>query len=150
CDVSLVQKQTDAGENSRFKVTVIVGSDEGYIGVGEAKAKEIGPAIRKAINLAKLNIIPVHRGCGSWECGCGQPHTIPFAVKGKAGSVEIELMPAPKGVGLAAADTAKLVLSLAGIKDIWSRTSGRTRTTSNLTKATFEALRRTMKVSSLD
>lgn len=150
CDVSLVQKQTDAGENSRFKVTVIVGSDEGYIGVGEAKAKEIGPAIRKAINLAKLNIIPVHRGCGSWECGCGQPHTIPFAVTGKAGSVEIELMPAPKGVGLAAADTAKLVLSLAGIKDIWSRTSGRTRTTSNLTKATFEALRRTMKVSSLE
>ncbi|MEX2684928.1 MAG: 30S ribosomal protein S5 [Candidatus Sigynarchaeota archaeon] len=149
CDVKLVQKQTDAGELSNFKVTVVVGAD-GYIGLGEAKAKEIGPAIHKAINLAKLGLIPVKRGCGSWECGCGDPHTIPFRVVGKAGSVEIELIPAPKGIGLAVGDTAKVVLQLAGIKDIWSRTSGRTRSTSNMTKATFEALKKTMKVSSPD
>jgi small subunit ribosomal protein S5 len=147
CDVKLVQKQTDAGESSNFKVTVCVGSEDGYIGVGEAKAKEIGPAIRKAINLAKMDIIPVLRGCGSWECGCGQPHSLPFKVVGKMGSVRIELFPAPKGVGLAVADTAKTVLKLAGIKDVWSRTDGRTRSTSNMTKATFDALRKTMKVS---
>nr|MDO8083736.1 30S ribosomal protein S5 [Candidatus Sigynarchaeum springense] len=149
CDVKLVQKQTDAGELSNFKVTVVVGAD-GYIGLGEAKAKEIGPAIHKAINLAKLGLIPVKRGCGSWECGCGDPHTIPFRVLGKAGSVEIELIPAPKGIGLAVGDTAKVVLRLAGIKDVWSRTSGKTRSTSNMTKAAFEALKRTMKVSSPD
>ncbi|MHA1792778.1 MAG: 30S ribosomal protein S5 [Promethearchaeota archaeon] len=150
CDVKLVQKQTDAGEQSRFKVTVVVGSEDGYIGVGEAKAKEIGPAIRKAINLAKLHIIPIRRGCGSWECGCGEPHSIPFKVSGKVGSVNIELIPAPKGVGLAVADTAKTVLSIAGIRDVWSRTKGRTRTTANLVKATYEALRKTMKVSSME
>lgn len=149
CDVKLVQKQTDAGEQSRFKVTVVVGTD-GYIGFGEAKSKEIGPAIRKAISLAKLEIIPVRRGCGSWECGCGEYHTVPFKVQGKVGSVEIELIPAPKGVGLAVADTAKTVLSLAGIKDVWSKTKGRTRTTANMVKATYEALRKTMKVSSMD
>jgi small subunit ribosomal protein S5 len=149
CDVKLVQKQTDAGELSNFRVTVVVGSD-GYIGLGVAKAKEIGPAIRKAINLAKLGIIPVKRGCGSWECGCGDPHTVPFKSEGKAGSVTIELIPAPKGIGLACADTAKTVLSLAGIKDVWSRTSGKTRSTANTTKATYNALRRTMKVSSPD
>jgi small subunit ribosomal protein S5 len=149
CDVKLVQKQTDAGELSNFRVTVVVGID-GYIGLGEAKAKEIGPAIHKAINLAKLGLIPVKRGCGSWECGCGDPHTVPFKVIGKAGSVEIELIPAPKGIGLAAADNAKTVLALAGIKDVWSRTSGKTRSTSNTVKATFLALRKTMKVSSPD
>lgn len=147
CDVKLVQKQTDAGECSNFKVTVVVGI-AGYIGLGEAKAKEIGPAIHKAINLAKLGLIPIKRGCGSWECGCGDPHTIPFKVLGKAGSVEIELIPAPKGIGLAAADNAKTVLALAGIKDVWSRTSGKTRSTSNMVKATYMALRKTMKVSS--
>ena len=150
CDVKLVQKQTDAGENSRFKVTVVVGSDDGYIGVGETKAKEIGPAIRKAINLAKLTITPVKRGCGSWECGCGEPHSLPFKVTGKCGSVRVELIPAPKGVGLAVADTAKVVLSLASIKDVWSKTKGRTRTTANLTKATFNALKKTLKTSSLE
>ncbi|MHA1369521.1 MAG: 30S ribosomal protein S5 [Promethearchaeota archaeon] len=148
CDVKLVQKQTDAGEQSKFKVTVVVGTD-GYIGVGEAKAKEVGPAIRKAINLAKLHIIPIRRGCGSWECGCGEEHSLPFKVRGKVGSVSIELIPAPKGVGLAVADTAKTVLSIAGIRDVWSRTKGRTRTTANLIKATIEALRQTMKISSM-
>ncbi|HME52051.1 MAG TPA: 30S ribosomal protein S5 [Candidatus Lokiarchaeia archaeon] len=149
CDVKLVQKQTHSGESSNFKVTVVVGTD-GYIGLGEAKSKEIGPAIRKAMNLAKLGLIPIKRGCGSWQCGCNEPHTVPFKVRGKAGSVKVELIPAPKGVGLAAADTSKTVLALAGIKDIWSRASGKTRSTANMTKATFDALRRTMKFSSME
>nr|MDO8114412.1 30S ribosomal protein S5 [Candidatus Sigynarchaeota archaeon] len=149
CDVKLVQKQTDAGEQSNFKVTVVVGAD-GYIGLGEAKAKEIGPAIRKAMNLAKIGLIPVRRGCGSWECGCGEPHTLPFKVTGKAGSIKLQLIPAPKGVGLAVADTSKVVLALAGIKDVWSHASGKTRSTANMTKATWDALRRTMKISSME
>jgi small subunit ribosomal protein S5 len=147
-DINLVQKQTDAGEKSRFKATVIVGTDAGYVGIGEGKAKEIGPAIRKAILRAKINLTPVRRGCGSWECGCRDPHSVPFKVDGKTGSVRVTLIPAPKGVGLVAADTIKVVLRLAGIHDIWSRTRGNTRTTLNFAHAVYEALRQTHRIMS--
>jgi small subunit ribosomal protein S5 len=84
--VSIVQKQTDAGEQSRFKVAVIVGNEDGLVGIGTAKAKQLRFAIDKAIEDAKLKIIPVNRGCGSWECSCNRPHSIPFKVVGKSGS----------------------------------------------------------------
>ena len=148
-EIKMVQKQTDAGQQSRFKATVLVGNEGGYVGLGEAKNKEIGPAIRKAIGLAKLHIIPVKRGCGSWECNCGGNHSIPFEVVGKVGSTQVDLIPAPKGVGLASAATIRLVLKLAGIKDVWTRTKGETRTTANLAKATLQALREAYKVMSV-
>ncbi|MHA1916785.1 MAG: 30S ribosomal protein S5 [Candidatus Ranarchaeia archaeon] len=141
-DINLVQRQTDAGEVSKFKATVVVGNRSGYIGLGEAKMKEIGPAIRAAINRAKLNLSPVKRGCGSWECEGGDSHThsIPYEVDGKSGSVKISLKPAPRGVGLVAAKKARIVLALSGIKDVWSLTKGHTKTSANLAKATFDAL----------
>jgi small subunit ribosomal protein S5 len=142
-DINLVQKQTDAGEKSKFKATVIVGNGSGLVGLGEGKAKEVGPAIKKAVKQAKLNIIPVRCGCGSWECNCGAAHSLPFKIGGKSGSVRITLVPAPKGVGLAIADVPKTVLRLAGIKDIWSYAKGHTRCTVNFAKATFNALKRT-------
>ncbi len=145
-DVNLVQRQTDAGEKNKFSATAVVGNMDGYVGVGQAKATEAGPAIRKAIQTAKLNIIPVRRGCGSWECTCGSPHSIPFKVQGKSGSTKVVLLPAPKGLGLAIGDAAKVVLRLAGIKDIWSKTYGETRTTHNFVKATYEALKQTLYV----
>ncbi|MCC6017451.1 MAG: 30S ribosomal protein S5 [archaeon YNP-LCB-003-016] len=141
--VSIVQKQTDAGEQSRFKVAVIVGNEDGLVGIGTAKAKQLRFAIDKAIEDAKLKIIPVNRGCGSWECSCNRPHSIPFKVVGKSGSVEITLKPAPRGVGLVAGDPAKVVLRLAGIQDIWSFTRGETRTTLNFIMATYNALKNT-------
>jgi len=113
------------------------------VGVGEAKLKEIGPAIKKAITNAKLNLRPVRRGCGSWECSCGEPHTVPFKVSGKVGSTNVLLFSAPRGLGLVTGDTAKIVLELAGIKDVWSKTFGETRTTSNFAKATAKALHNT-------
>ncbi|MHA1754970.1 MAG: 30S ribosomal protein S5 [Candidatus Odinarchaeia archaeon] len=145
-DINLVQKQTDAGEQSIFKATVVVGNGDGYVGVGEGKAKEIGPAIRAAIIDAKLKIMPVRRGCGSWECGCGTPHSLLFKTSGKSGSVRVELYPAPKGVGLVVADYAKTVLRLAGISDVWSWTKGHTRTTFNFAKAVYNALKNTYKI----
>ncbi|OLS15077.1 MAG: 30S ribosomal protein S5 [Promethearchaeota archaeon CR_4] len=148
-EIKMVQKQTDAGQQSRFKATVLVGNENGYVGLGEAKNKEIGPAIRKAIGLAKLHLIPVKRGCGSWECNCGGNHSIPYEVLGKEGSTQVDVIPAPKGVGLACADTVKLVLKLAGIKDVWTRTKGETRTTANLAKGTLQALREAYKVMSV-
>ncbi len=148
-EIKMVQKQTDAGQQSRFKATVLVGNESGYVGLGEAKNKEIGPAIRKAIGLAKLHLIPVKRGCGSWECNCGGNHSIPYEVIGKVGSTIVDVIPAPKGVGLACADTIKLVLKLAGIKDVWTRTKGETRTTANLAKGVLQALREAYKVMSV-
>ncbi|MGC8752915.1 MAG: 30S ribosomal protein S5 [Fervidicoccaceae archaeon] len=144
-DVGIVQKQTDAGELSRFKTVVVIGNGEGFVGIGTGKAKQLRFSIEKAIINAKLNIVPVRRGCGSWECLCGTSHSVPFKTVGKSGSVEVVLYPAPKGTGLVAGDIAKTVLRLAGIKDVWSKTFGETRTTYNFAKATYNALKNTYK-----
>ncbi|MFX1567910.1 MAG: 30S ribosomal protein S5 [Promethearchaeota archaeon] len=143
-DIKMVQQMTASGQRSKFKAVVLVGAD-GFIGVGSAKSREVGPAIRKAIDKAKLSVIPVLRGCGSKECGCGGTHSVPFKIKGKCGSVRIQLIPAPVGVGLACADKVKPVLRLCGIEDIWSKTFGDTRTSENLVKATFDALKQAHK-----
>ena len=142
-DINMVQRMTDSGRRVKFRATVIVGNGDGFIGIGEGKDVQVGIAIRKAIDTAKMNIIGIKRGCGSWECGCGQGHTVPFEVKGKTGSVEVELRPAPRGLGLASGGTAKKVLEIAGIKDVWTKVSGETRTTLNFAKATFNALIKT-------
>jgi small subunit ribosomal protein S5 len=142
-DINMVQRMTDSGRRVKFRATVIVGNGDGFIGIGEGKDVQVGVAIRKAIDTAKMNIVAIKRGCGSWECGCGQGHTVPFEVDGKAGSVEVKLMPAPRGLGLASGGTAKKVLEIAGIKDVWTKVSGETRTTLNFAKATFDALIRT-------
>jgi small subunit ribosomal protein S5 len=146
-DVGRVQRQTDAGRKTLFVATAGVGNKNGIVGVSQAKAAGVGTAIRNAIVLAKLNIVPVKRGCGSWECTCSNPHSIPFQVEGKVGSVRVVLKPAPKGLGLVIGDVAKSVLELAGVSDIWSKTFGDTRTTQNFCKATFEALRATYSIS---
>ncbi|MCD6557796.1 MAG: 30S ribosomal protein S5 [Candidatus Aenigmarchaeota archaeon] len=128
----------------RFKVSavVVVGNRDGYLGIGKASAVEHVPAIEKATTEAKLNIIPIKRGCGSWECGCGEKHSIPFAVEGKRGSVRVILKPAPKGVGLCVNDEMKKIISLAGIKDIWSKSFGNTRSRVNASFAVFNALKK--------
>ena len=140
-DVNMVQRMTDSGRRVKFVITVAVGNKDGYVGLGQSKGKEVGSSIRKAIDNAKLNIIEVRRGCGSWECGCRKAHTVPFAVKGKSGSVEITLKPAPQGIGLATGDVAKKILTLAGVKDCWAFTQGKTRTTVNYAKAVFNAIK---------
>ncbi len=142
--INMVQQMTASGQRSKFKAVVLIGSD-GFIGVGSTKSREVGPAIRKAIDRAKLNVIPILRGCGSKECGCGHTHSIPFKTKGKCGSVRIQLIPAPAGVGLVCADKVKQLLRLCGIEDIWSKTFGDTRTSENLVKATFDALKQAHK-----
>lgn len=142
-DINMVQRMTDSGRRVKFRATVIVGNGDGFIGIGEGKDVQVGIAIRKAIDTAKMNIIGIKRGCGSWECGCGQGHTVPFEVKGKTGSVKVELLPAPRGLGIASGGTAKKVLEIAGIKDVWTKVSGETRTTLNFAKATFDALIKT-------
>jgi len=145
-DINLVQKQTDAGERSRFRAIVAVGNGDGLIGIGAGKAPRVRNAIEKGIRNAKMSLYPIRRGCGSWECDCGEPHTLPFKVKGKSGSVTVTLLPAAKGLGLVAGDTAKVVLTLAGIKDSWSKSIGHTSTPTSFAFATFNALKQTMKI----
>jgi len=141
-DVKMVQRMTDSGRRIKFVITVVVGNKDGFVGLGQAKGKEVGSSIRKAIDDAKLNIIEVRRGCGSWECGCKKPHTIPFAVMGKGGSVEVTFKPAPQGIGLATGDVAKKILHLAGVHDCWAFTRGQTQTVVNYAKAVFDALKK--------
>jgi small subunit ribosomal protein S5 len=145
-DIALVQKQTDAGERSRFRAIVAIGNEDGLIGVGTGKAPRVRNAIEKGIRDAKMKLYPIRRGCGSWECDCGEAHTIPFKVSGKSGSVVMTLIPGSKGLGLVAGDTAKRVLALAGVKDCWSKSIGSTKTTVSFSLATFEALKNTMKL----
>lgn len=140
-DVNMVQRMTDSGRKVRFAITVVVGNQDGFVGLGRTKGREVGPAIRTAIDVAKLDIIEVKRGCGSWECGCLTPHSLPFELEGHSGSVVVKLKPAPRGTGLAIGDIAKSVLKIAGVEDAWGFTKGHTKTTINYSIATFEALR---------
>jgi len=145
-EIGFVQKQTDAGEKSRFKAVVVVGNGEGYVGIGDGKAKQVRIAIDKATTQAKLNIIPIRRGCGSWECACNHPHSLPFRVRGKCGSVIVEVIPGPRGLGLVAGEIPKVVLRLAGVKDCWTRSFGSTSTASSTAYAVYDALRSTYRI----
>ncbi len=135
------QKKTQEGNKPKFGTYAIVGDENGHVGVGYGKSKETVPAREKALRNAKKNAIKIRRGCGSWQCNCREPHSIPFKVAGKCSSVEIELIPAPKGTGLLIEPDCAKILKIAGIKDVWSQTSGQTRTRINLINALSKALR---------
>jgi len=145
-DVNMVQRMTDSGRRVKFVITVVVGNNDGFVGLGQAKGKEVGASIRKAIDNAKLHMMEINRGCGSWECGCGKPHTVPFTITGKSGSVQITLKPAPQGIGLATGDVAKKILSIAGVKDCWAYTEGQTQTTVNYAKAVINSLQKNIEM----
>jgi small subunit ribosomal protein S5 len=149
-DVNMVQRMTDSGRRVRFRVVSVVGNKDGYVGLGMAKGKEVGPTIRNAIDVAKLNVIQIRRGCGSWRCGCGTSHSVPVEVVGKAASVEITLKPAPRGTGLATGNVAKNVLRLAGVTDVWGFARGQTKTTINSAQAAFDALLQTSAIKMTD
>jgi len=140
------QKKTKEGNKPKFATVAVVGNRKGYVGIGYGKAKETVPAREKAIRQAKLNLIKIRFGCGSWDCACGETHSIPFKVSGKCGSVKVELIPAPKGTSLCIHKELRKILSLAGINDIYSKTFGKTNTQLNLVKACMNALKQLSKV----
>lgn len=141
--ISIVQRQTDAGERSRFKAIIAIGNRDGYVGIGAGKATQVRIAIEKAARDARMNITVIRRGCGSWECGCGQPHSLPFEVTGKCGAVRVKIIPGPRGLGIVAGEVAKVILRLAGVKDCWTRSYGPTRTIPSFVYAIFDALKKT-------
>jgi small subunit ribosomal protein S2e len=136
-----VQKQTRAGQRTRFKAFVIIGDSNGHIGLGVKCSKEVATAIRGAIILGKLTVVPVRRGY--WGNMIGAPHTVPTKVTGKCGSVRVRLVPAPRGTGLVASRSSKKVLKFAGIDDVFTSTNGSTKTMGNFVKATFAAIEAT-------
>lgn len=134
------QKKTKEGNILTFGVMAVVGDGKGHIGIGYGRAAETLPAKEKAIRKAKLNVIKIPRGCASYDCSCDEPHSIPVAVQGKCSSVKVKLMPAPQGTGLVIGDEMKKILRIAGITDVYGKTSGKVKTTFNAAKATMKAL----------
>merc|ERR1712026_155565 len=136
-----VQKQTRAGQRTRFKAFVAIGDYNGHVGLGVKCSKEVATAIRGAITLAKLSIVPVRRGF--WGNKIGKPHTVPCKVTGKCGSIWVRLIPAPRGTGIVSAPVPKKLLMMAGIEDCYTSARGSTGTLGNFAKATYAAIAKT-------
>ena len=135
------QKKVREGARIKFAFLAVVGNKNGYVGVGYGTSRKSNSAREISVKNAKLAITRVNRGCGSWECTCGENHSLPFKTVGKFGSTVILLIPAPKGTGLVASDEAKKILKLAGVKDVWTQAKGETRTRVNNLRAVYMALK---------
>ncbi|MGA3020385.1 MAG: 30S ribosomal protein S5 [Candidatus Micrarchaeales archaeon] len=145
-ETASVQRMTKDARKQKYRTTVIIGDKKGHVGIGVGKATEVKPAIDEAVKDAKLHIICIALGCGSWECSCGTAHSLPIMLRSKVGTAEIILKPAPRGVGIVAGSTARSVLELAGIKDVWTFARGRTRDIYNMSLATYRALESLSKI----
>lgn len=111
---------------------VAIGDYNGHVGLGVKCSKEVATAIRGAIILAKLSIVPVRRGY--WGNKIGKPHTVPCKVTGRCGSVLVRLIPAPRGTGIVSAPVPKKLLMMAGIDDCYTSARGCTATLGNFGK----------------
>ncbi len=140
------QKKTQEGNKIKFATCAVVGNKNGYVGVGLGKSKETVPARDKSKRSARLHLMRVRRGSGSWESDSREPNSIPFAVEGKCGSTIVKLKPAPRGKGLCIEKECAKILRLAGIKDIWSKTEGQTGTKVNMIFALVDALKKVSEV----
>ncbi|XP_021574067.1 40S ribosomal protein S2-like [Carlito syrichta] len=136
-----VQKQTHAGQRTRFKAFVAIGDHNGHVGLGAKCSKEVATAIRGAIILAKLSIVSVRRGY--WGNKIGKPHTVPCKVTGHCGSILVHLIPAPRGHWHVLVPVPKKLLMMAGIDDCYTSARGCTATLGNFAKATFDAISKT-------
>jgi len=129
-NIRRVAKVVKGGRNFRFSVTVVVGNGEGYVGVGLGKAQEIPEAVRKAIEDAKKKLIYVPT-VGT---------TIPHRSLGIFGAGQVLIMPAKEGTGVIAGSAVRMVLELAGIKDVRAKSIG-SNNAGNMACATIEGLR---------
>ena len=129
-NIRRVAKTVKGGRNMRFSVTVVVGDEDGHVGVGLGKAREIPEAVRKAIEDAKKNLILVPM-VGT---------TIPHRNLGVFGAGRVLLMPGSPGTGVIAGSSVRTVLELAGIKDIRAKSIG-SNNAGNMAYAAIEGLR---------
>ena len=129
-EVRRVTKVVKGGRNFRFAALVVVGDENGHVGIGTGKAMEVPDAIRKAVEDAKKNLIKVPM-VGT---------TIPHEVIGHFGAGRILIMPAQEGTGVIAGGAARDLLELAGLKDVRAKCLG-TRNPRNMVNATIEGLK---------
>ena len=129
-NIRRVTKVVKGGKNFKFSVTVEVGDENGYVGVGLGKAQEIPEAVRKATEDAKKALIYVPT-VGT---------TIPHQSLGVFGAGRVLLMPAAQGTGVIAGSAVRTVLELAGVKDVRAKSIGSSNT-GNMALATIEGLR---------
>lgn len=129
-EVRRVTKVVKGGRNFRFAALVVVGDENGHVGIGSGKAMEVPDAIRKAVEDAKKNLIKVPM-VGT---------TIPHEVIGHFGAGRILIMPAQEGTGVIAGGAARDLLELAGLKDVRAKCLG-TRNPRNMVNATIEGLK---------
>ncbi|MEK6821220.1 MAG: 30S ribosomal protein S5, partial [archaeon] len=135
-----------AGRSFNFSAYVLVGDGKKYVGLGLGSDKERFGAIRKASRNARLNLMPVRIGAGSWEDFSNTTRSVPFKIKGKCGSVRVTLSPAPQGTGLVVGKQIQDVFRFAGITDVWGRTTGSSDTRLNYIRAAYNALEELNKV----
>ena len=127
--ISRVTKVVKGGRNFRFSVLVVVGDENGHVGVGTGKSIEIPEAIRKGIEDAKKKLmkVPVVNS------------TVPHKIEGKFGQGKVLVMPATEGTGVIAGGPVRIVLELAGYKDVRAKSLG-SNNSRNMVNATLEAL----------
>ena len=127
--VNRVTKTVKGGRNMRFSALVVVGDGQGNVGLGMGKAAEVPEAIEKAQKLAKRNMVAISL----------KDNTIPHATTGKFGRGQVLLLPAEQGTGVIAGGAVRIVLEVAGVKDIRTKSLGSSNPI-NSAKATMQGL----------
>ena len=128
-DIGRVTKVVKGGRNFRFSALVVVGDENGHVGVGMGKSIEIPEAIKKGIEDAKKNLVSVSM-VGT---------TVPHEIHGKFGTADVLIMPAKEGTGVIAGGPARAVLELAGLKDVRAKSLG-SNNPNNMVRATINGL----------
>ena len=129
--ISRVTKVTKGGRHFRFSATMAVGDGKGLVGIGTGKANEVPEAIKKGIQAANKNLCKVAIVDG---------RTVPHDATGVCGKAKVLIKPAKEGTGVIAGGAVRVIVELAGIKDIVSKSLG-SNTKVNVAKATLEALK---------